>query len=144
VWSQGRSATDADLLMWAGLVHDFTPLHFDKEMMAKSFFGAPIAHGFIALVWASGLMFPDLAAWYAPSYADATIEWRDVKFHAPVRVGDTLRCKRTPREDGSSRRLFWVEMVNQDGVVVMSGLEELADTTAPVLDLPGHSHRSVH
>jgi 3-hydroxybutyryl-CoA dehydratase len=127
VWSQGRSLTEADLLIWAGLVHDFTPLHFDKQMMSESLFGEPIAHGFIAMVWASGLMFPDMASWYAPDHGDHTAEWQDVRFHAPVRVGDTLRCKRTVRDDAQGRS-FWVEMINQDGTVVMSGLERLAQT----------------
>jgi acyl dehydratase len=126
VVSQGRTVTESDLRVWAGLVHDFTPLHVDHQTMEESFFGRPVAHGYIALNLAVGLMFPGLADWYAPDHAVLTIGWADVRFLAPVHPGDTLRCRRTVRAVGSDTAEHLVEMVNQDDTVVVSGIEILA------------------
>lgn len=126
VVSQGRTVTEADIVNWAGLVHDFTTLHVDAETMSQSFFGRPVAHGYIALNFAVGLMFPGLADWYAPSREELSTGWHDVRFLAPVHSGDTLRCRRTVLEVGPESIQHRVEMVNQDGTVVVSGIEQLA------------------
>lgn len=62
--SAGRTITDADIRVWAGLVHDFTSLHVDTELMRHSAFGRPIAHGYVALNLSIGLFFPEHADWY--------------------------------------------------------------------------------
>ena len=123
--SAGRTVSDSDLGTWAGLVHDYTRLHFDKAHMAESPFERPIAHGYIALNWAIGLMFPDHAAWYAPDSTDRARSWSDVRFLAPVFVGDTLTCRRTVIEVAADERRFDVQMTKQDGTVVLSGIEVL-------------------
>jgi acyl dehydratase len=127
VISQGRTVTEADIRTWAGLVHDYTPLHVDAEFMGQSFFGRPVAHGYIALNLAVGLMFPGLAEWYAPSRAQLSIGWTGVKFLAPVYAGDTLRCRRTVRGAAAGRVDHLVEVVNQDDTVVVSGVEHLME-----------------
>ena len=121
--STGRTVTDADLLNWAGLVHDFTRLHFDSEFMKDDPFGRPIAHGYIAMNLSVGLMFPTLANWYSPSGRDLTRGWSDVRFLAPVYVGDTLTCRRTIAAVASGNIEHFVEVFNQNMVVVMSGTE---------------------
>jgi acyl dehydratase len=126
VVSQGRTVTEADILLWAGLVHDFTPLHVDAESMRESFFGRPVAHGYIALNLAIGLMFPGLADWYAPGRAVLTTGWREVRFLGPVHAGDTLRCRRTVRAVTAEGAEHLVEVVNQTDDVVVSGVEILA------------------
>ena len=121
--TQGRTISDADLVTWAGLVHDFTRLHFDAEYMKETPFGRPIAHGYIAMNLSVGLMFPEHAAWYAPDGADRTLGWSNVRFLAPVHVGDTLRCRRTVTRVDTAEVGYDVEIVNQHGTVVMSGTE---------------------
>jgi monoamine oxidase len=126
--STGRTITAADILAWAGLVHDFTPLHVDAEYMKQTPFGRPVAHGYITLNLSIGLMFPSLARWYSPTGRDESLGWTDVRFLAPVHAGDTLSCRRTVTDvDDSGTHVQLVEMINQDGVVVMSGSERLAD-----------------
>jgi acyl dehydratase len=125
VISQGRTVTEADIRTWAGLVHDYTALHVDAEVMGHSFFGRPVAHGYIALNLAIGLMFPGLADWYAPGRAQLSIGWTDVRFLAPVYAGDTLRCRRTVRSAAADRVDHLVEVLNQDDTVVVSGVEHL-------------------
>lgn len=124
--TSGRTITDTDLHVWAGLVHDFTRLHFDAEHMKDDPFGRPIAHGYIAMNLSVGLMFPTLADWYSPNGADNSLGWADVRFLAPVYVGDTLTCRRTITEVAETEMRHRVEVLNQDEVVVMSGEERLA------------------
>src|SRR5215218_426752 len=123
--SQGRTITDADILAWAGLVHDFTSLHVDAELMRESLFGRPIAHGYIALNLSIGLFFPEHRQWYAPDGQDASVGWTQVRFLAPVFVGDTLRCRRTvaATDPAAGEMTHLVEVLNQDDVVVVSGSE---------------------
>jgi acyl dehydratase len=128
VVSQGRTITEADICNWAGLVHDFTTLHVDAESMKDSFFGRPVAHGYIALNLAIGLMFPALAQWYAPGHSSRSTGWSDVRFLAPVHAGDTLRCRRTVLAAGPDGVAHRVEMINQDDTVVVDGVEKLAAT----------------
>jgi len=126
VVSQARTITDADIRTWAGLVHDYTTLHVDAETMRESFFGRPVAHGYIALNLAVGLMFPGLGEWYAPARAYRTTGWSDVRFLAPVHAEDTLRCRRTVLAAGEQGVDHLVEMVNQDDSVVLTAVEHLA------------------
>ena len=123
--TQGRTITDADLVTWAGLVHDFTRLHFDAEYMKETPFGRPIAHGYIAMNLAVGLMFPAHAEWYAPDGDDRTLGWTNVQFLAPVHVGDTLTCRRTVTEVSADEVVYHVEIFNQHQTVAMSGTERV-------------------
>ena len=126
--SVGRTVSEADLTTWGGLVHDFTQLHFDQAHMANTPFGRPIAHGYIALNWAVGLMFPEHAAWYAPDGSDAVRRWSDVRFLAPVFVGDTLNCRRTVKELKNDEVHFRVEML-KEGTPVVAGTEIVSLTS---------------
>jgi acyl dehydratase len=126
VVSQGRTITESDIRTWAGLAHDYTSLHVDADAMRHSFFGRPVAHGYIALNLAVGLMFPGLADWYAPGREQFTTGWSEVKFLAPVHAGDTLRCRRTVMAADGNTVDHLVEMVNQDDTVVLSGIEHLS------------------
>lgn len=130
--STGRTVSESDLGTWAGLVHDYTRLHFDKAHMAGSPFERPIAHGYIALNWTIGLMFPDHAAWYAPDGADMARRWSDVRFLAPVFVGDTLTCRRTVTAVAAEEVHFSVQMTKQDDTVVLTGTEVLGSGSKKV------------
>ena len=41
----GRTITEADIIMYAGLSGDYAPLHIDEEYAKKTQFGGRIAHG---------------------------------------------------------------------------------------------------
>ncbi|QIZ37996.1 MaoC family dehydratase [Saccharopolyspora sp. ASAGF58] len=132
VTTHGRTVTDADLLAWAGLVHDFTRLHVDAEYMKDTPFGRPIAHGYIAMNLSVGLMFPEFASWYSPDGQDRALGWANVRFVAPVHVGDTLSCCRTVTAVSDDEIAHRVEVLNQDGTVVMTGTERLAPPHAAI------------
>ena len=53
--SPGRTVTEADIVIFAGLSGDYNILHTDAEFMKSSTFGERIAHGLLGLAIQSGL-----------------------------------------------------------------------------------------
>jgi acyl dehydratase len=135
--SQGRTITEADILAWSGLVHDFTPLHVDAEASKAGFFGERIAHGSIALNLSVGLFFPSDRQWLTGFGSLRALGWQNARFTHPVRIGDTLRCRRTVVEIATPNPqsfvvTFDVEVYNQHDEPVMVG-QERAGTRGAVL-----------
>jgi acyl dehydratase len=86
--SPGRTVTETDVVLFAGLSGDYNVLHTDAEFMKKSIFGERIAHGLLGLAIQSGL-FGRATQPYA-TIAFAGLRW---KFKAPVKIGDTIRLR---------------------------------------------------
>src|SRR4029453_2055129 len=86
--SPGRTVTEADVVMFAGLTGDYNVLHTDAEFMKKTMFGERIAHGLLCLAIQSGL-FTRATAPYA-TLGFGGLRW---KFKAPVKIGDTIRLR---------------------------------------------------
>ena len=87
ILTRSRTVTEADIVMFAAFSGDWHPLHVDEEFAKKAFFGERIAHGFLVLSVASGLMgLADMAilAFYGMDR---------VRFMAPTKIGDTLRVE---------------------------------------------------
>ena len=55
ITSAGRTITETDIVMFAGLSGDYNPLHTDEEYSKQTMFGGRIAHGLLGLSIASGL-----------------------------------------------------------------------------------------
>ncbi|MDI6847093.1 MAG: MaoC/PaaZ C-terminal domain-containing protein [Candidatus Bathyarchaeia archaeon] len=53
--STGRTITEADIVIFAGISGDWSELHTNAEYMKNSPFGQRIAHGMLTLSIASGL-----------------------------------------------------------------------------------------
>ncbi|PHQ66451.1 MAG: dehydratase [Sneathiella sp.] len=131
--SPGRTITETDVVMFSGLSGDTNPAHTDAVHSAKSPFGQRIAHGALVLSIATGLSarIGDLDG--TALAALGIDEWR---FHAPVFFGDTiylrstvLEARPTSKPDrGVLRRKM--EILNQDGVVVQSGIHSTMVMTA--------------
>ena len=88
--------TDAHLVLGAGYVADFNPLHVDEEFARKSRFGGRILHGMLT----SALMGGPVGMHFHGT-AMAYLE-HNARFLAPVRPGDTLATRRG-RSPGSCR-----------------------------------------
>src|SRR5690348_15612293 len=87
--SPGRTVTEADIALFAGLSGDYTPVHVDSVAAMRSRFGGRIAHGGLTLAIASGLEF----SLVGPS-GDRVVAFYGldgVRFVRPVRPGDTVR-----------------------------------------------------
>ena len=124
--SPGRTVTESDIVMFAGLSGDYNVLHTDAEFMKQSIFGERIAHGLLCLAIQSGL-FTRATQAYA-TLAFVGLRW---KFKAPVKIGDTirLRAKVTARKDLSEpgRGLVTLQrtLLNQRDEVVQQGETDL-------------------
>src|SRR5437016_13069402 len=84
--SPGRTVTEADIVIFAGLSGDYNVLHTDAEFMKSSIFGERIAHGLLGLAIQAGL-FTRAAQPYA-TLAFVGLRW---KFKGPIKIGDTIR-----------------------------------------------------
>jgi acyl dehydratase len=124
--SPGRTVTETDIVLFAGLSGDYNVLHTDAEFMKGSIFGERIAHGLLGLAIQSGLL--NRAQ---PTYATVglvSVRW---KFKGPIKIGDTIRARArvTAKRDGASadRGLITLErsVVNQRDEVVQEGETDL-------------------
>jgi acyl dehydratase len=97
--TRGRTIGEGDVSLFAGLVGDHNPLHVDEEFSRQGLFGTRVAHGPLILATSIGLM-------SQLNWVDGTVlgllslAW---DFHAPVKLGDTIYAKVTPREARPSK-----------------------------------------
>jgi acyl dehydratase len=120
--SPGRTVTEADIVLFAGLSGDYNVLHTDAEHMKASLFGERIAHGFLGLSIQQGLLDRVLPGQTAGSLA--AVKW---KFKAPIKIGDTIHVEARigAKKDGETPGWGVVtvvrRVVNQRGEVVQEG-----------------------
>ena len=133
--SSGRTVTETDIVMFAGLSGDYNSLHIDEEFCKKTQFGTRIAHGPLVYAIAAGLLFQ------LHLYDDTLIAFLgfdSLKFTNPVKAGDTIRARikvlekrETSRPDrGVMKRQL--QVVNQRGEVVQEGVQAFLLKRKPV------------
>ncbi|NMC12573.1 MAG: dehydratase [Chloroflexi bacterium] len=123
--SSGRTITESDISVFAGLSGDFNQIHTDEEFSKNSLFGRRVAHGLLVLAIASGLaMRTGVLEGTALAFREIT-EW---KFSKPVFIGDTihvnlevLETKKMPRLGGGLVTIK-ASVINQCEDVVMKGI----------------------
>lgn len=120
--SPGRTVTEADIVIFAGLSGDYNVLHTDAEHMKASLFGERIAHGLLGLSIQQGLLDRVIPGQVVGPLA--AVKW---KFKGPIKIGDTIHVEAqvTAKKDGEQPGwgLVTVErrVVNQRGEVVQEG-----------------------
>jgi acyl dehydratase len=122
--SSGRTITDADIVMFAAYSGDYHPLHVDDEYARSTEFGGRVLHGIAALVIAIGLD-ARLAITDEAAITFLGFTW---DFREPIRIGDTIRARRTvaalrPSRSKPDRGIvtFDAEVLNQHDVVCQEG-----------------------
>ena len=124
--SPGRTVTETDIVLFAGLSGDYNVLHTDAELMKTSIFGERIAHGLLGLAIQSGLFMRATKAYATLAFVG--LRW---KFKAPIKIGDTVRLRArvlAKRDDGKPDRGFITlqrTVVNQRDEVVQEGETDL-------------------
>ncbi len=121
-----RTVGEADIVAFGGISGDYFYMHFDAIAARDSQFGQRIAHGYFVLSAAAGLFVSP-----APGPVLANYGLDNLRFVAPVAIGDTIRarltCKRKVDRNRSDARgvgqgvVAWdVQVTNQDDVLVAS------------------------
>ena len=131
--SPGRTVTEADIVIFAGLSGDYNVLHTDAEYMKASTFGERIAHGLLGLSIQQGL-----AARGEPAATHGLLSGLKWKFKGPIKIGDTVHVlsRIASKKDGpdAARGLVTVErrLLNQRDEVVQEGeTEHLVERRKP-------------
>jgi acyl dehydratase len=88
--SGGRTVTDADLVLFAGITGNANPLHMDEVYARSLGLKGRLVHGLCTLSILSGLL-DRVGFMEGTVLAHMGIE--QVKFLAPVHVGDTLHAE---------------------------------------------------
>lgn len=121
-----RTVSEADIVNFGGVSGDYFYMHFDEIAARDTQFGKRIAHGYFVLSAAAGLFVSP-----APGPVLANYGLDNLRFVAPVAIGDTIRarltCKRKVdrnRTDDQGRGqgvVAWdVQVTNQNDELVAS------------------------
>ncbi|QTE30192.1 MaoC family dehydratase [Pengzhenrongella sicca] len=115
--SFAKTITEGDVVNYAGLTGDFNPVHIDAEYAKESMFKERIAHGMLVSGLISAVLGTQLPG------ANSLYLGQDLKFKAPVKIGDTATATVTVTEKRDDKRIITLKttVTNQDGVVVIDG-----------------------
>ena len=118
-----RTVTETDNLLFTTLSHNPAQLHLDAEYMKGTEYGRVLVNSCFTLSLMVGVSVGDTTL----GTAIANLGWDEVRFPAPVFVGDTLNIETEVAElrDSKSRAnagivTFIHRAFNQDGTLVAS------------------------
>ncbi len=112
-----KTISEADIYGFAGITGDFNPVHVNEEYAKQSRFKKRIAHGMLTASFISTVLGTDLPG------ANTIYMSQEVKFTAPVYIGDTLTAEAEVVEKREDKRILTLKttVVNQDGKTVVDG-----------------------
>ncbi len=120
-----RTVTEADINLFGGLTGDLAELHTNEAYARTTEFGGRIAHGMLALSLMHGLV---VRAGHVVGSGLALLGWGNVRFHAPVKIGDTVQARWTTIDKRDSRSrpdagivTDRIELFSHDGRLLVSG-----------------------
>ena len=107
--SFGKTISETDIYLFAGVVGDFNGIHINQVSAQKSIYGQRIAHGFLAgglISTAIGMYLPGTGTIYKS---------QNLNFRRPVMIGDTITA--------TVKGLYRLETIakNQNGEIVIDG-----------------------
>ncbi|SCG82789.1 dehydratase [Proteiniborus sp. DW1] len=112
-----KTITETDVYMYAGITGDLNPAHINEEYAKDTMFKGRIAHGMLTAGLVSavlGMKLPGPGTIYLK---------QDLKFTAPVRIGDTIKAEVEVSEMiiEKNRIKLRTTCTNQNGDVVLDG-----------------------
>jgi len=113
-----KTITEGDIELFARATGDFNPVHLDQAYAEKTSFKGRIAHGLLSV----GL-FSTILGNILPGHGTIYLS-QEVKFIAPVKIGDTITAKVDALEliPEKNRAKFKTTCMNQDGKLVVDGI----------------------
>ena len=114
--SYAKTVTEADVILFAGISGDDNPVHINEEFASQTMFKSRIVHGMFSAALIScvaGTRLPGPGAIYID---------QQLRFKAPVRIGDTVTATATVKEINAERRRVKLETrCTVKGNVVVEG-----------------------
>lgn len=117
-WAElGRTVTETDVVLYAGITGDMNPVHIDAVAAAASQFGERIAHGMLTAGFISAALAMKLPG------PGAIYLSQSLRFLRPVRIGDTVTARVEVIEVlfGKRRLRLSTRCRNQQGETVVDG-----------------------
>ncbi|MFO1433350.1 MAG: MaoC family dehydratase [Candidatus Competibacteraceae bacterium] len=96
--SFAKTVTEADVILFAGITGDSNPIHINEEFAAQTMFKGRIVHGEFSAGLVSAVLGTRL-----PGPGSVFIT-HNMRFKAPVRIGDTVTAIVTVKEINTERR----------------------------------------
>lgn len=90
--SYSRTVTEADIQKFGEVSGDMNPLHFDEDYAKNTIFRGRIAHGILSVSFISTVLGTKLPG------AGSIFLSANVRFKAPVRIGDTVTANCTVKD----------------------------------------------
>ena len=112
-----KTVSESDIYQFAGITGDFNPAHMNEEYAKKTFFKTRIAHGMLSAGFIStaiGTKLPGTGSLYVK---------QDLRFLAPVRIGDTITARVEVTEIIAEKKRVRLKTtcINQEGTQVLDG-----------------------
>jgi len=124
--SYAKTVTDADIVLFAGVSGDINPVHLDEDYANGTAFKGRIVHGLLTASFISAVLGTKL-----PGPGCIYVS-QNLKFKAPVRIGDTVRARVTVTAIDQARARVKVSTLCQVGeTVVIDGEAELVVPRRP-------------
>jgi len=112
----GKTITDADIVMFAGISGDTNPVHLNREFAGETVFEGRIAHGMLIASFIStviGTKLPGPGCIYVS---------QNLRFKAPVKTGDTVLARVTVEKLIAEKKFVELSTVcTVDGKPVIEG-----------------------
>ncbi|MFT9847270.1 MaoC family dehydratase [Aneurinibacillus sp. REN35] len=112
-----KTITNEDIVAFATLTGDVNPIHLDEEFAKTTFFKGRIAHGMLTASFISTVLGTQLPG------TNTIYLSQNLKFKAPVKIGDTITAMAEVIEKRDDRKLIKLRtnLINQDQKVVVEG-----------------------
>lgn len=112
-----KTVSETDVYLFAGISGDLNPAHVNQVEAEVSRFCGRIAHGMLGASFISTVI-----GMYLPGPGTIYLG-QDLRFQAPVRIGDTVTAMVTVTEInlGKNRVKLATVLTNQDGAEVTTG-----------------------
>ncbi len=112
-----KTVTETDVVMYAGITLDTNPAHLNEEHAKKTMFKTRIAHGMLSAGFISAVLGTKLPG------EGCIYLGQELKFVAPVRIGDTVTAKAKVIELIPEKNFVILETncYNQDDTVLIKG-----------------------
>ena len=138
ITTRGRTITEADVVMFAGLTGDFVELHTNEEFAKQTPFGRRVAHGALVFSMSIGL------STRTNLLEDTLLAFAGVdklRFVSPVFIGDTIHVTKRMAESkelGPTQGtvVFETRVINQRGEIVLMYLDKILLKRMPERVIP--------